>query len=129
VTERAEIVEPVTRRWLMGDMWTDQEFASMEMARGNGLQLSCLSGTVEIVIVGADGAVLSRYERRDNFWRDLCRGELVVTPQGQSCSCGGTPDVAVEMPYQHEPTMGWYWSCERCGAWLWSHVDPCVKKG
>lgn len=126
------IVEPVVRRLAMEatgpvPAWVDdRQYATMAEARQAGLQLSCLRGTTAVTITGADGALLCSYQRADNIWRDLCRGTLTLTAGARSCSCGGAPTVAVDKPYQHEPTLGWYWSCDRCGAHAWSHVDPTV---
>jgi hypothetical protein len=124
------ITEPVEMYWRMaafGDvpaMGHGTRFASIAEARHEGRLNACLNGTESVTIVGADGALLCSYERVDNIWNDLCRGELTVTDAEQVCTCGGVPTVAIDKPMQHEKTMGWFWSCDRCGAFTWSHVDP-----
>lgn len=128
MASRTVIVEPVVRYLTMeigGEETTnDREFASIAEARSDGLQVSCLRGTVAVTIVGANDALLCSYQRADNVWRDLCRGVLVVTQDMQICSCGGVPAVAIDKQLHREKTLGWFWSCRRCGAFAWSYVDP-----
>lgn len=130
---RTVIVEPVTRYLTMSvggeETTTDRVFTSIVEARSDGLSASCLRGAVTVTIVGDNGALLCSYQRADNVWRDLCRGKAVVTADMQICSCGGTPTVATGKPYQHEQALGWFWSCRRCGAFTWSHVDPPRRDG
>lgn len=125
---RTVIVEPVIRYLTMDiggeETTTDREFATIAEARADGLQVSCLRGTVTVTILGANDALLCSYQRADNIWRDLCRGVVSVTGEAQVCSCGGVPSVAVDKPYQHDQSMGWFWSCSRCGAFTWSKADP-----
>lgn len=127
---RAVITEPVEMHWKMSAFgsapaWTQSaRYASIEEARHEGRLNACLAGTESVTIVGADGVPLCSYKRSDNIWNDLCRGELTVADDERGCTCGGVPTVAVDKPMQHEKTMGWFWSCDRCGAFTWSHVDP-----
>lgn len=127
------IVEPVRRVLKMQGLerWNEPKmidhttvFDRMEVARSQGLKDSCMNGTISVEIFGADDAILSRYERRDNMWIDYCRGVLTLTNREQSCSCGGKPSVVLHREYQYERTLGWHWSCDRCGSFAWSHVDP-----
>lgn len=123
---RPTIIEPVTRRWtLEGEVsggTTSSTYDTLVEARRDGLQLSCLSGSVTVDIVGADGALLCFWCRADNRWRDLCRGVLTVA-EDPSCSCGAERD-ALTRGLQEELTLGWYWLCRRCGASAWSHIGP-----
>jgi hypothetical protein len=123
------IVEPVTRRLefrALGEITvTKKVFDNMATARQSGRQDVCMVGTVRVDIFGADGALLSTCTRTaGNRWRDLCRGTATVTADEQSCSCGGVPTVAVGKTHQYDRHLGWFWSCDRCGSCVWSHIEP-----
>lgn len=123
------IVEPVTLKLTFKAAGittvTDKVFDRLADARLAGRRDACMRGTVKVEILGADGALLSTCAKaRRNWWFDLCRGQLEVTGDAQTCTCGGAPSVAVDKPGQYMQGMGWYWGCDRCGAYCWSQVQP-----
>lgn len=128
-TDPVPIVEPVTSKltFRTGGRTevVEKTYPTMAAARLSGRRDVCMNGAVRVQIVGADGELLATCARQaGNYWHDLCRGKLTVTDDRQTCSCGGTPTVATDQPGQFERSLGWSWSCNRCGAHLWSHVTP-----